>query len=72
MDLTAVYIKVPEGYVAFVEELPEASTQGDTLEQARDNLHVAVQSVLAANRQQAERSIAGWQVTKEAFAVSLS
>jgi predicted RNase H-like HicB family nuclease len=72
MDLTAVYIKVPEGYVAFVEELPEASTQGETLEQARDNLQVAVQSVLAANRRQAERSIAGWQVTKETFAVSLS
>jgi predicted RNase H-like HicB family nuclease len=72
MDLTAVYIKVPEGYVAFVEELPDASTQGETLEQARDNLHVAVQSVLAANRRQAERSIAGWDVTRETFAVTLS
>ncbi len=72
MDLTAVYIKVPEGYVAFVEELPGANTQGDTLEEARENLKDAVQSVLVANRQQSERSIAGWQVTKESFAVSLS
>jgi len=30
--LTAVYMKVPEGYVAFVEEVPGANTQGATLE----------------------------------------
>ena len=37
MDLTlnAVYLKVPEGYIAFVEELPGANTQGETLEEAR-------------------------------------
>lgn len=72
MDLTAVYIKVPEGYVAFVEEFPDASTQAETLEAARNNLKDAVQSVLVANRQQAERSVAGWNVTRESFAVSLS
>jgi predicted RNase H-like HicB family nuclease len=32
MSLTAVFLKVPEGYVAFVEELPGANTQGETLE----------------------------------------
>jgi hypothetical protein len=26
--LTAVFKKVPEGYIAFVEELPGANTQG--------------------------------------------
>ncbi|MHC5052714.1 MAG: type II toxin-antitoxin system HicB family antitoxin, partial [Planctomycetota bacterium] len=35
MNLTAVFVKVPEGYVAFVEELPGANTQGATLEEAR-------------------------------------
>jgi predicted RNase H-like HicB family nuclease len=38
LRLTAVYMKVPEGYVAFVEELPGANTQGETLEQTRANL----------------------------------
>jgi len=33
MEFTAVYMKVPEGYIAFVEELPGANTQGDTLEE---------------------------------------
>ena len=50
MQFTAVYIKVPEGYIAFVEELPGANTQGETLEEARENLQEAVAMVLEANR----------------------
>jgi predicted RNase H-like HicB family nuclease len=50
MKLTAVFMKVPKGYVAFTEELPGANTQGETLEQARENLHEAVRLVLDANR----------------------
>jgi predicted RNase H-like HicB family nuclease len=50
LTLTAVYLKVPEGYVAFVEELPGANTQGETLEEARENLKEAVGLVIEANR----------------------
>ena len=52
MDLqfTAVFRKVPEGYIGFVEELPGANTQGATLEEARANLQEAVAVVLEANR----------------------
>ena len=39
---TAVYRKVPKGFIAFVEELPGANTQGSTLEEARANLCSAV------------------------------
>ena len=67
MQLTAVYMKVPEGYIAFVEELPGANTQGDTLEEARENLREAVALVLEANRELAEKSLAGQQVTREPF-----
>jgi predicted RNase H-like HicB family nuclease len=70
MRLTAVYIQVPEGYIAFVEELPGANTQGNTLEEARDNLQEAVAMVLDANRELAERSIAGKAVQREPFALS--
>ena len=31
IKLTAVFRKFPEGYAAFVEELPGANTQGETL-----------------------------------------
>ena len=51
MQLTAVYMKVPEGYIAFVEELPGANTQGNTIEEARANLEEAVRLVLETNRE---------------------
>lgn len=54
LQLTAVFRKVPEGYVAFVEELPGANTQGSTLDEARSNLLEAVELVLEANRALAE------------------
>jgi len=44
LQLTAVFKKVPEGYIGFVEELPGANTQGATLEEARANLVEANQS----------------------------
>ncbi len=50
LELTAVFRKVPEGYVAFVEELPGANSQGATLEEARVNLREAVELTLEANR----------------------
>ncbi len=70
MELTAVYMQVPEGYIAFVEELPGANTQGATLDEARENLKDAVQLVLEANRELAERSLAGKSVSREPFALS--
>jgi predicted RNase H-like HicB family nuclease len=51
MEHTAVFKKVPEGYIGWVEELPGANTQGETLEEARENLHEAVQLVLEATRE---------------------
>jgi predicted RNase H-like HicB family nuclease len=50
ISLTAVYEKVPEGYIAYVEELPGANTQGFSLDEARENLQEAIQMVLEANR----------------------
>ena len=70
MHLTAVFMQVPEGYIGFVEELPGANTQGDTLEEARENLREAVELVLEANRELAERSLAGQSVIREPFQVA--
>ncbi|MEE8573558.1 MAG: type II toxin-antitoxin system HicB family antitoxin [Gemmatimonadota bacterium] len=50
MELTAVFREVREGYIAWVEELPGANSQGATLDEARSNLEEAVQLVLEANR----------------------
>lgn len=50
IEFTAVFQKVPEGYIGFVEELPGANTQGATLEETRANLREAIQLVLEAKR----------------------
>jgi predicted RNase H-like HicB family nuclease len=71
MKLTAVYMKVPEGYVAFVEELPGANTQGETLEEARANLGGAATVVLDANRELSEQSLVGAEVIRESLILPL-
>ncbi|HEX8433230.1 MAG TPA: type II toxin-antitoxin system HicB family antitoxin [Longimicrobium sp.] len=53
-EFRAVFRKVPEGYIGFVEELPGANTQGRTLDEARSNLIEAIQLTLEANRVLAE------------------
>jgi len=70
LELTAVFRKVPEGYVGFVEELPGANTQGSTLEETRANLREAVLLVLEANRTLAEEELRGDDVIRESLAIS--
>jgi predicted RNase H-like HicB family nuclease len=65
LQFTAVFRKVPEGYVGFVEELPGANTQGATLDEARVNLAEAVQLVLDANRALSEEELRGTDVIRE-------
>jgi predicted RNase H-like HicB family nuclease len=58
-QLTAVFRKVPEGYVGWVEEIPGANVQKATLDEARESLVEAVGLVLAANRELAQAALAG-------------
>ena len=69
MNFTAAFLKVPEGYVGFVEELPGANAQGETLEEARANLQEAVQLVVGANRELAEESLQGKEVIRERISI---
>lgn len=69
-EFTAVFRQVPEGYIAFIEELPGANSQGATLEEARENLREAVQLVIEANRQLAEEELAGSEAIRETLRFS--
>ena len=63
---TAVYRKAAEGgHVGFVEELPGANTQGETMEEVRENLRGAVALVLEGNRLLAEEALSGQDVVRE-------
>jgi len=75
MILTAVFEEVPQneggGYVAYTEELPGAITEGDTLEEARENLRDALEELLEANRDLAGKSSVGKRITREMISVPL-
>ena len=73
---TAVFEEVPEsdggGYVAYVEELPGAITEGDTLEDARQNLKDAIGVLLEANRELTGKARPEGRITREKITVSVA
>lgn len=70
LEFTAVFRKFPEGFAAFVEELPGANSQGTTIEEARANLAEAVAMVLEANRELAEEELQGQDVIRESLTLA--
>ncbi len=58
LKLTAIYEKAEEGgYVGYVAELPGANTQGETIEETRENLKEAVSLLLECYREEAEKNL---------------
>jgi predicted RNase H-like HicB family nuclease len=53
MVVNAVFEEIPEseggGYLAYAEELPGAISEGDTMDEARENLRDAIELLLEAN-----------------------
>ena len=52
-------------WIAYVEELPGANTQGKTLDEARRNLREAVYLVIEANREISQKETKGRDVIRE-------
>lgn len=69
---TAIFEEHEDWWVAYVEELPGANAQGETLEEAKANLAEAVVMVLEANRELAERERRGRPVIREEFPVAFA
>jgi predicted RNase H-like HicB family nuclease len=58
MKLTAIFEPAQEGgYTCFVEEVPAAISQGETLEEAKANLLDALKLVLECQREIAEKDL---------------
>lgn len=68
---TAVYLKSEHGYVGFVEELPGVNAQGQTIEEARKNLHCQAVLVFNEERAQSEELLVGKDVVRELFRISV-
>lgn len=50
MKFTAVYKKVKNWYLGWVEEIPGVNTQGRTLREVKENLRDALSLVVETNR----------------------
>ncbi len=74
ITLTAVYEEVPEseggGYVAYAEELPGAITQGETLDEARENLRDAIELLIEANRALSGKPSQGQKILREQIQIT--
>ena len=58
ITFTAIYEEAEEGgYIGTIAELPGANTQGETLEEVRENSLEAIELILEANREEAERQL---------------
>ncbi|MBI4750002.1 MAG: type II toxin-antitoxin system HicB family antitoxin [Acidobacteria bacterium] len=59
ITLTAIFEPAEEGgFIGYIAELPGANTQGETLEECRENLAEAVEMILDANRDLANQKLA--------------
>jgi predicted RNase H-like HicB family nuclease len=68
---TAVYEKVDDGWIGYVEELPGANTQGKTREEVKENLKEAVQLIIEANRELAHREVIDKNIIREELLVAV-
>ena len=69
MQLTAVFEKVGEWWLGYVEEMPGANTQGKTVDEARKNLCEAVQLIIEANRKLLSEQTEGHEIIREPLMV---
>jgi predicted RNase H-like HicB family nuclease len=68
--LTGVFQEKDDCWIAWVEELPGANTQGRTLDEAKENLREAIGMVLAARREAAEQELQGQNVIRERICIA--
>jgi transcriptional regulator with XRE-family HTH domain len=62
---TAVFERDGEWWIGYVEELPGANAQGESLQECRESLREAVSLVLEANRELTRREFEGRDVVRE-------
>ena len=63
---TAIFERGEDGWwIASCLEMPEAITQGETIEEARENLKDAIQLLLEVRREDGEKELEGRDVIRE-------
>ena len=68
MKLTAVFEPDDDGgYIAYIEEIPGVNTQGNTLDEAKENILDALKLVMETRRAMAEKDIKKSQTIKRKY-----
>ena len=68
LKLTTVFEEAQEGgYISFIEELPGVNSQGETMEEAKENLVEALHLVLESHREISEAQIKNKKITRESL-----
>jgi predicted RNase H-like HicB family nuclease len=68
---SAVFEQDGDWWIAYLEELPGANTQGRTLAEARENLKDAVRLLIATNRDLTRRELQGKTIIREELVVAV-
>lgn len=68
---TGVFEKIEDWYIGYVQELPGANVQEKTLEEARESLREAIELILRANRELAEKELSGKDVIREQININV-
>ncbi|MEQ8192775.1 MAG: type II toxin-antitoxin system HicB family antitoxin [Candidatus Eremiobacterota bacterium] len=68
---TAIFEKIDNWWIGYTEELPGANTQGETLQEARENLKEAIQLIIESNRELSRRETEGKNVIREELRIAV-
>jgi len=69
-QFTAAYEKRGKWYIGYVEEIPGVNTQGKTLAETKRNLREALELILEANKELAQKS-AGKHAIEEPISIAI-
>jgi predicted RNase H-like HicB family nuclease len=69
--LTAVFLRGREGYVGFIEELPNVNCHAHSLEEARSSLRSMVAVVFEEERRNSEELTGDRALVRESFKLAL-
>jgi predicted RNase H-like HicB family nuclease len=65
MELTAVYERDGDWVMGYIVEIPGVNTQGQTLDECRENLQDALREFVAARREQATAADRSHRIAEE-------
>ena len=72
LTLTAVLVPAEEGgYTSYIEEIRGAVSEGDTIEEALENLYDSLQLILETEREEGERELSGKNVVRKTLRIAI-